>query len=56
MIDNDAAVSRNYQGLASQGLEDLYEHGEGSMTFDSYRKESIGDVREALAACGESPG
>ena len=48
MIDNDAAVSRNYRGLASQGLEDLYEHGEGSMTFDRYRKESIGDVREAL--------
>ena len=48
MIDNDAAVSRNYQGLASQGLEDLYEHGEGSMTFDTYRRESIGDVREAL--------
>ena len=48
MIDNDAAVSRNYQGLASQGLEDLYEHGEGSMTFDRYRTESIGDVREAL--------
>ena len=48
MIDNDAAVSRNYQGLASQGLEDLYEHGEGSMTFDRYRQESIGDVREAL--------
>ena len=48
MIDNDAAVSRNYQGLASQGLEDLYEHGEESMTFDRYRKESIGDVREAI--------
>ncbi len=48
MIDNDAAVSRNYQGLASQGLEDLYERGEGSMTFDRYRTESIGDVREAL--------
>ena len=48
MIDNDAAVSRNYQGLASQGLEDLYEHGAGSMTFDRYREESIGDVKEAL--------
>lgn len=48
MIDNDAAVSQNCQRLASQGLEDLYEHGEGSMTFDRYRKQSIGDVREAL--------
>ena len=48
MIDNDAAVSRNYQELASQGLEDLYEGAEGSMTFDRYRKESIGDVQGAL--------
>ena len=48
MIDNDAAVARNYQRLASQGLEDLYEQGEGSTTFDSYRRESLGDIREAL--------
>ena len=48
MIDNDAAVSRNYRGLASQALEDLYESGEGSTTFDKYRRESIGDIREAL--------
>ncbi len=48
MIDNDAAVSRNYQGLASKGLEDLYEYGERSMTFGRYRKESIGDVQKAL--------
>ena len=48
MIDNDAAISRNYRRLASQGLEDLYERGEGSTTFDSYRKESIGEVQTAL--------
>ena len=48
MIDNDAAVRRNYQELASQGLEDLYEGAEGSMTFERYREESIGDAREAL--------
>ena len=48
MIDNDAAVSRNYQRLASQGLEDLYGRGEGQTTFDKYRNESIGDIREPL--------
>jgi len=48
MIDNDAAVNRNYQELASKGLEDLYEHGEASTTFEEYRKESIGDVQGAL--------
>ena len=32
MIDNDATVSRNYQRLASKGLEDLYENGAGDTT------------------------
>ena len=48
MIDNDAAVSRNYQRLVSKGLEDLYEKKDGQTTFENYRKESIGDIREAL--------
>ena len=48
MIDNDAAVSRNYQRMASQGLEDLYEAKDGRTTFAEYREESIGDIREAL--------
>ena len=49
MIENDAAVAKNYQSLASQGLEDLYDRGEGATTFDRYRKESIGDIREPLS-------
>ena len=48
LIDNDAAVSRNYQRLASKGLEDLYERGEASTTFEVYRRESIGDVQRAM--------
>ena len=49
MIENDAAVAKNYQSLASQGLEDLYDRGEGATTFDRYRKESIGDIRAPLS-------
>ena len=49
MIENDEAVAKNYQSLASQGLEDLYDRGEGATTFDRYRKESIGDIREPLS-------
>ena len=48
MIDNDAVVSRNYQRLASQGLEDLYDLGEGSTRFGDYREKSLGDIRESL--------
>ena len=48
MIDNDAAVSSNYQRLASAGLEDLYERGDKSTTFRQYREESIGDIKDAM--------
>ena len=47
MIDNDAAVSRNYQRLVSQGIEDLYKGG--ATTFDEYLERSVGDLREPLA-------
>ena len=46
MIDNDAAVGRNYQRLASQGLVDLY--GGGSTTFDEYLDGAIGEIRDPL--------
>ena len=46
MIDNDAAVGRNYQRLASQGLVDLY--GGGNTTFDEYLERNIGKIREPL--------
>ena len=49
MIDNDAAVSRNYQRLASKGLEDLYVREVGPTTFDEYREASIGGIREPLS-------
>ena len=49
MIDNDAAVSQNYQRLVSQGLEDLYQIADGQKTFDQYRKQTIGDLQDPLA-------
>lgn len=49
MIDNDAVVHRNYERLASQGLQDLYEAGDGTTTFDAYRDETIGEIRNAIA-------
>lgn len=51
MIDNDAAVSRNYQRLVSRGMEDLYgsrKGTEGQMTLDQYVKSSIGAIRTPL--------
>lgn len=48
MIDNDASIQKNYQRLAGKGLEDLYELGEGTTTFDQYRDDSLGKIRVAL--------
>ena len=48
MIDNDMTVNLNYQRMASQGLEDLYEVRDGQTTFAEYREESIGDIRNAM--------
>lgn len=48
MAENDVAVARNYERLAAQGLADLFEGPRAKMTFEEYRKESIGDLREAL--------
>ena len=48
MIDNDIAVSKNYQRLVGQSLQDLYEQQEGKTTFTEYRKQQIGDIQEAL--------
>lgn len=48
LILNDASVAKNYERLAAQGLEDLYENSPGSTTFDQYREASIGTVRDAV--------
>ena len=49
MIDNDAAMNRNYHKLANQGCEDLYSLGDESKTFGSYRRESIEKLQQPLS-------
>lgn len=46
MIDNDAAIRRNYERLVSQGLVDLYSGG--TTTFDEYLERTIEGVRKPL--------
>lgn len=48
LIDNDASVSKNYERLTSRGLEDLYELGSPSTTFEAYRRENLNTIRAAL--------
>jgi len=49
MIEGDATVSRNYQRLAAQAMEDLFVKESASTTVGSYRDKLIGKVREPLA-------
>ena len=48
MIDNDASVSRNYQKLVSQGVEDLYDPRKKETKIEDYHKESIENIRQSL--------
>lgn len=50
MIDNDAAVARNFQRLASQALEDVFDPEDGSMTLERFGDMVIGDIRNAFSA------
>ena len=49
MIDNDAAVARNFQRLTSQALEDAFEPKDGSITLEQFKALVIGDIRMAFA-------
>ncbi len=49
MIDNDAAVARNFQRLASRALEDVFDPEDGSMTLDRFRELIIGDIGDAFS-------
>ena len=48
MIDNDAAVSRNYQRMVAQSLDGLYDRKHDQMMVADLREEIIGEIRRAL--------
>lgn len=48
LIDNDAAVAKNYQRMASQGLEDVYEKEDPSLTIGKFRDKTIGEIQSAI--------
>jgi hypothetical protein len=48
MIDNDIAVSKNYQRLASKAFSDAFEHGPETTTFAQFRKDTIGVIRDTF--------
>ena len=49
MIDNDAAVARNFQRLVSQVVEDVFDPKNESMTLANFKKQIIGDTKTAFS-------
>lgn len=48
LIDNDQAVSQNYQRLVSEGFEYAYERGDPTETLANFRERSIGAIRDSM--------
>jgi predicted ATPase len=48
LIEPDATVSRNYQRLASQAMEDVFVNEAAETTMGDYREKLIGEVRTPL--------
>ena len=49
MIDNDAAVARNYQRLVSQVVECIFDPTNEMMTLGQFEKQVIEDIRSAFS-------
>jgi predicted ATPase len=48
LIENDAAVGRNYQRLASQALEDVFVNEADTLTLGQFREKAIGNIRASM--------
>ena len=48
MIDNDGAVAKNFQRLASQAIEDVFDPEDESVTLGEFKELVIGDIRTAF--------
>jgi predicted ATPase len=49
LIENDVAVSRNYQRMVSQAFADAFEGGDGQMTLSAFREKTLGEIRDAIS-------
>jgi predicted ATP-dependent endonuclease of OLD family len=48
LIDNDVAVAKNYQRLASRALQDAFSGEAPTLTLGEFREKTIGDIRAAM--------
>lgn len=48
MIDNDVAVSRNYQRLVGNAIEEVFDRKDGSTTLDAFREQVTAEIRDSF--------
>lgn len=48
LIDNDQAVSGNYQRLVAEGFREVYESASPDLTMREFREQSIGEIRDEM--------
>jgi AAA domain, putative AbiEii toxin, Type IV TA system len=48
LIDNDVAVAKNYQRLASRALQDVFALEAATLTLGEFRAKTIGDIRASM--------
>lgn len=48
MIDNDAAVARNFKRLVSKAMEDVFDPKDGTLPLSKFKELVIGDIRDAF--------
>ena len=55
MIENDAAVTQNYQRMAGDALEMALSKGDGAMNLTQYREHMIGELRASMSRLFSAP-
>ena len=49
MVDNDAAVAKNFQRLVSHAIEEAFTPQDGTVTLTVFKEYIIGDIRDSFA-------
>ena len=56
IIDVDTSVSKNYEGMAWKGMQDLHRDAPEDLTIGEYRRKSLGDLQKAMRGLFTDPG
>ena len=55
IIDVDASVSQNYERMTWKGMQDLHQDAPEDLTIGEYRRQSLGDLQQAMRGLFTDP-